>query len=172
LSKAYLISSFIIQGELLLNIISISHIKKEIRVIGVAAKKIKEEYIVIGTIFRGNIIFDGVISNRGYESLSEIIIAMINGSKHYGQLRTIILDETALPETVDPYYIWEQTEKPVLLVKKDNFFDPRYMFRYKKRVVKAAGLLEKTARRLMDVVFTPDGSEAIRLSVNILRGIS
>ena len=115
---------------------------------------------------------DGVISRRGNEPLSELIISMVKGSKHYGQIRVILLDELTLPESVDPNNIWENTGKPVLLLKMYDYIDPRYMFKYKNRVVLATGIVEKSARRVMDVVFQPNGSEAIRIALIILKGIS
>jgi hypothetical protein len=82
-----------------------------------------------------------------------------------------MLDELALPESIDPHNIGENTGKPVLLFKMDDFFDPRYMFRYRNRIILATGILEKPAKRLMDVVYQSHGSEAIRLAVVILQGM-
>ncbi|MFC1802661.1 hypothetical protein ACFL0D_01715 [Thermoproteota archaeon] len=114
---------------------------------------------------------DGVISRKGDGSLDELITNMILNSKHLGQVRVILVDESYMPESVDPFAIWEGTGKPVLVLKREDSLDLRYMFRYDEQVVLAVGLDEGSARRVMDRVHGSMGSRALSLADNILRGL-
>ena len=96
--------------------------------------------MVIGAVFRGNKELDGVLSSRGDSTIEEIISRMLNESKHRGQVRLILLDQTSLPEKVDPVEIWEKTGKPVLVKSEERTLDSRYMFMYQDSVFLAAGI--------------------------------
>jgi endonuclease V-like protein UPF0215 family len=116
-------------------------------------------------------VLEGVISDIGESCLSEIISGTILGSKHYGQIRIILLDENMLPESIDHEYIWKKTEKPVLVITNDVNFDPRFMFQYKDKLIYAAGIHEKSAKRVLDKIYGEKGSEALRVASIILRSI-
>jgi hypothetical protein len=122
-------------------------------------------------VYRGNSVLDGVISRRGDGSQDELITNMILNSKHRGQIRVILVDESYMPEFVDPFAIWEATGKPVLVLNRGEILDLRYMFRYDEQVVLAVGLDEGSARRVMDKVHGSMGSRALSLANNILRGL-
>jgi hypothetical protein len=122
-------------------------------------------------VYRGNSVLDGVISRKGNGSLNELITKMILNSKHLGQIRVILVDESSMPESVDPFAIWEATGKPVLILKTGKTLDLRYMFKYGEQVVLAVGLEEGSARRVMNAVHGSVGSKALSLADYILRGI-
>lgn len=96
---------------------------------------------------------------------------MILNSKHLGQIRVILVDESSMPESIDPFAIWEATGKPVLILKTGKTLDLRYMFKYGEQVVLAVGLEEGSARRVMNAVHGSVGSKALSLADYILRGI-
>lgn len=125
----------------------------------------------MGVVYRGKNIIDGVVSQVTSAELGEGIADMLCESKHHGQVRVIILDEDLLPEPVSVEKLWEQTEKPVLFFSKSMEIDPRYLFRYKERVVRAAGIDMESARRVLDRIYCESGSEALRMADIILRNI-
>jgi len=72
------------------------HIKREIRILGLDdSALLSEKVMVIGTIYRGGDWMDGVlcsyISKDGLDATA-VICRMILSSKHYGQIRVIMLD--------------------------------------------------------------------------------
>jgi len=151
--------------------VHISQVKPEFRSIGVTAHRINEKLLIVGVVYRGKDIIDGVVSRVTGAGLGEGIADMLCESKHHGQVRVIILDEDLLPEPVSVEKLWEETEKPVLLFSKSMEIDPRYLFEYKERVVRAAGIDMESARRVLDRIFCESGSEALRMADIILRNI-
>lgn len=149
----------------------ISQVKPEFRSIGVTAHRIDGKFLIVGVVYRGKDIIDGVVSLVTGAGLGEGIADMLCESKHHGQVRVIILDEDLLPEPVSVEKLWEQTEKPVLFFSKSMEIDPRYLFRYKERVVRAAGIDMESARRVLDRIYCESGSEALRMADIILRNI-
>jgi len=127
--------------------------------------------LVIGAVFRGNKELDGILSSRGDSTVEEIISSMLNESKHRGQVRLILLDQTSLLEKVDPVEIWEKTGKPVLMKSEEHTLDSRYMFMYQDSVFLAAGIEEESAKRVLKEVYPDSGSEALRIAGIILKNI-
>jgi endonuclease V-like protein UPF0215 family len=73
-------------------------IKKEIRVIGVAARYDPLGITIIGVVFRGSLWLDGVLKTHSVGAdITETIAEMIKRSHHYGQVRVIILSRVSLP---------------------------------------------------------------------------
>ncbi|MHC1576155.1 MAG: endonuclease dU [Methanosarcinaceae archaeon] len=75
---------------------SISHIKPEIRILGIDdSALISDQILIVGAFFHGGEWLDGVMSSRitrdGMDG-TETIINMTTSSKHYGQIRVIMLD--------------------------------------------------------------------------------
>lgn len=122
-------------------------------------------------VFRGDRELDGVLSRRGNSSLEALISGMLLESKHQGQVRMILLDQKMLPEKVDPSEIWEKTGKPVLVMTEETMVDSRHMFQYNDRVFHAAGIDEKSAKRVLDKITHEHRSEAIRIAGIILESI-
>lgn len=102
-----------------------SSIKKEIRVIGIDdspfKKFVKGEVLVIGTVFRGGLLLDGVLSTKvdidGHNSTDKII-EMINRSKFKPQLQCIFLDGIALGgfNVIDVKELNKKTKIPVIVI--------------------------------------------------------
>ncbi len=152
--------------------VHIAHVKPEFRVLGIAACKLGEEYHVLGTVFKGNSELDGILAGKGKRGLEDTIIKTVNGSKHHGQVRLILLDEDRMPSEIAPCLIWEKTGKPVLVLTREDSIDPRYMFHYRDRVVLAKGIDEKSATRVLNKIHGESGSEALRIADIILENIS
>ncbi len=106
--------------------------KKEIRTIGIddsPFKKFKKgNVIVIGTVFRGGTLLDGILTTKvsidGNNSTKKLI-EMINKSKYKVQLRCILINGIALAgfNVIDIHELNKQTKIPVMVVirKYPNF---------------------------------------------------
>ena len=99
--------------------------KREIRTIGIddsPFKKFKKgDILVIGTIFRGGTLLDGILTTKvaidGNNSTKKLI-EMINKSKFKSQLRCILLDGIALGgfNVMDIKELNQETNIPVIVV--------------------------------------------------------
>ena len=127
--------------------------------------------MVIGAVFRGNKELDGVLSGRG-APIEDVIVEMLMGSKHRGQVRLILMDQKMLPVPMNPFEVWEKTGKPVLVVSEDNEIDSRFMFRYQVNVFIAAGIDEESAKRVLRKIYPNSSSEALRIAGIIRENIS
>ena len=99
--------------------------KKEIRVIGIDdapfRKFVKGKVLVIGTVFRGGTLLDGVLStkvNVDGRNSTEKIIEMVNKSKFKPQLQCIFLDGIAVGgfNIIDVKELNKKTRLPVIVV--------------------------------------------------------
>ncbi|MCW4011931.1 MAG: hypothetical protein NWF07_02945 [Candidatus Bathyarchaeota archaeon] len=126
----------------------------------------------MGAVYRGKDVIDGVVSHVSSSGLAEGIVDMLCGSKHYGQVRLILLDEKMLPEPVSPDTLWEHIGKPVLIFTKDGEIDPRYFFRYKEHTIRASGIDEDSAQRVLKKILKESGSESLRIADIILKNIA
>ncbi|MEM3374506.1 MAG: DUF99 family protein [Candidatus Woesearchaeota archaeon] len=101
--------------------------KREIRVIGIddCPHTKKDNFVyVIGTIFRGSKILDGVISCKvkiDGDDATEKIAFMINNSKFKKQLKVIFLDGIAVGgfNVVDIQELYEKTKIPVIVIMRN-----------------------------------------------------
>ncbi len=99
--------------------------KKEIRVIGIDDSPFKKfkygNVLVIGTIFRGGVFLDGILSTKvkvdGNNATSKLI-KMINSCKFKPQLQCILLDGIALGgfNIIDINKLSKKTNIPVIVV--------------------------------------------------------
>jgi endonuclease V-like protein UPF0215 family len=100
-----------------LKLVKLKQVKKEIRILGISSKKFSEEFRIIGTVFKGKIGLDGVLSSTANsKDLTDPIIKMVLDSHHKNQIRIILIDFLHLPEetSIDPKKIWKRLSKPVL----------------------------------------------------------
>ena len=82
-------------------------------------------------------------------------MGLVRESKHYGQVRVIILDEETLPSSscLDVRLIYEELGVPVIYLHLGDDFDPRFMTRWRNRVIEPYGLTEGTVERILNLVF-------------------
>ena len=97
------------------------HIKQEIRVLGIDdSALINEKVIIIGAFFRGGSQLDGVlcsdVTKDGLDA-TQRITRMVRDSKHYGQIRVIMLDGVTYAgfNPVDINTIFKETDIPVIV---------------------------------------------------------
>jgi len=106
-------------------------LKKEIRALGIDdgpfKKSQKSKVLVVGTVFRGGIFLDGVLSTKVMidgDDATEKIIRMINSSKFKPQFQCILLNGIAVAgfNIIDIKELSEKTEIPVIVIirKKPN----------------------------------------------------
>lgn len=100
------------------------HIKNEIRVLGIDdSALIRDQILIVGAFFRGGEWLDGVmrsyVTRDGMDS-TDAIVEMVKSSKHFGQIRVIMLDGVTYGgfNPVDINLIWEQTGIPVVVVMR------------------------------------------------------
>ena len=72
------------------------HIKPEIRILGIDDSSLhKEPVMIVGAMFRGGDWLDGVLRShitKDGTDATEVIIGMVTGSKHFGQVRVLMFD--------------------------------------------------------------------------------
>jgi endonuclease V-like protein UPF0215 family len=156
--------------------VRIRQVKPEIRVLGVAVSSAGSNSVVVGAVFRGSLFLDGVMS-RGVKgnSITYEISDMIKTSKHYGQVRVILIDESILPVgvSVDPYFISEFTGKPVLYLHGSVLeIDERYMFKWCGRFVTSIGLSELDASNVLNASSKECVPEALRVASMVAASLS
>jgi endonuclease V-like protein UPF0215 family len=100
------------------------HIKNEIRVLGIDdSALIRDKILIVGAFFRGGEWLDGVmrsyVTKDGMDS-TDAIVEMARSSKHFGQIRVIMLDGVTYAgfNPVDINSTWEQTGIPVVVVMR------------------------------------------------------
>lgn len=102
----------------------IKKIKKEIRILGIDDSPFSRkdrEVLVIGTIFRGSVYMDGLLSFRvkkdGNDSTAKIINA-VRKTRHFSQLQCIMINGIALGgfNVIDIKELNEKTNLPVIVV--------------------------------------------------------
>ncbi|MBE0521520.1 MAG: DUF99 family protein [Candidatus Methanoperedenaceae archaeon] len=97
------------------------HIKPEIRILGIDdSALIYNEVTIIGAFFRGGEQLDGILCSRiikdGMDA-TEKITSMVMNSKHYGQIKVIMLDGVTFGgfNPVDITCIFDKTKIPVIV---------------------------------------------------------
>lgn len=100
------------------------HIKPEIRILGIDDSALNSEKImIVGTIFRGGDWIDGIlrsdITKDGLDA-TPVICNMIKKSKHYGQIRAVMLDGITYGgfNVVDIQKLYTETGIPVIVIMR------------------------------------------------------
>ncbi|MBN2487446.1 MAG: DUF99 family protein [Methanosarcinaceae archaeon] len=100
------------------------HIKQEIRVLGIDdSALISDTIMIVGAFFRGGDWLDGVmrseITRDGMDG-TDVIIKMVKASKHYGQIRVIMLDGITYGgfNPIDIVRLNDETGIPVIVVMR------------------------------------------------------
>lgn len=133
------------------------HIKPEIRILGIDdSALLTEKVMIVGAVFRGGDWIDGVlrseITKDGLDA-TEVICKMIKKSKHYGQIRTVILDGITYGgfNVVDIQTLYRETGIPVVVVMRSypDFEKIKSALKYfpdgeeRWTIIKRAGKIEK-----------------------------
>ena len=94
-------------------------IKREIRVLGVAARQDSDGFTIVGVVYRGNLWLDGVLRAYSEEmDLTDALAKMLFDSPHAGQVRVIMLSKENLHKEVHISLeeLSTKTGKPVILL--------------------------------------------------------
>lgn len=101
------------------------HIKPEIRILGIDdSALISDDILIVGAFFRGGQWLDGVMRSRirrdGMDA-TEKIAEMVTSSKHYGQIKVIMLDGVTYGgfNPVDIVSLYEGTKIPVIVIMRE-----------------------------------------------------
>jgi endonuclease V-like protein UPF0215 family len=156
-----------------LNPFKSKQIKKEIRILGIVAAKYQKSTRIIGTIFKGKIGLDGILSTstNSYD-LTCPIIQMILDSPHKNQIRIIIIDKKQIPPNITINYnkLELLSSKPVILLNHENSIAHYYWEKipvYSENVSKNYGL-----QVLNSSSIKPGVVEAIRVASLIVTQIT
>ena len=94
-------------------------IKREIRVLGIAARQDSGGFTIVGVVYRGKLWLDGVLKAHSKEvDITDALAEMLVDSPHSGQVRVIIMSrENLLGEVrVSPEELSTKTGKPVIML--------------------------------------------------------
>ncbi|MDI9394732.1 MAG: DUF99 family protein [Euryarchaeota archaeon] len=100
------------------------HVKPEVRILGIDdSSLLNEKVMIVGTVFRGGDWIDGVLRSeitRDGLDATEVIVKMIKNSRHYDQLRVIMLDGITYGgfNVVDIEELYRETGLPVIVVMR------------------------------------------------------
>jgi len=133
--------------------------KKEIRILGIddsPFKKFKKgNILVIGTVFRGGALLDGILSTKvaiDGDNSTKKLVDMVNNSKFKPQLRCILLNGIALGgfNVIDIKELNQKTKIPVIVVirkypdfKKIEETLKKIKKQHKYKLIQKAGPVEK-----------------------------
>ncbi|TGC11097.1 endonuclease dU [Methanolobus halotolerans] len=101
------------------------HIKEEIRILGIDdSALISESILIVGAFFRGGLWLDGVMRSyltRDGMDGTDTIEEMVKSSKHYTQIRIIMLDGITYGgfNTIDIVHLYEETGIPVIVLMRE-----------------------------------------------------
>ncbi len=148
--------------------VRIRQVKKETRLLGLAAGRVGDAYAVVGVVYRGGLAVDGVLC-RVSESpaLAAATVDMIKESVHFNQIRMAAVDVDGLPQgaSLDLEALALGTGKPALgLTRAGGEIDERHMFRWREYTVKCVGLRRGDAERVLDVCSVDGYPEALRVA--------
>lgn len=101
------------------------HIKPEIRILGIDDSSLHSEPVmIVGAMFRGGNWLDGVLRSnitKDGTDATEVIIRMVTGSKHFGQVRVLMFDGVTYAgfNVVDIEAVYEETGIGCVVVMRD-----------------------------------------------------
>lgn len=101
------------------------HIKQEIRILGIDdSALISDRILLVAAFFRGGKWLEGVlrshITRDGMDG-TDVIIEMVKNTKHYPQIRVIMLDGVTYGgfNPIDIVRLYEETGIPVIVIMRD-----------------------------------------------------
>jgi len=126
-------------------------LKKEIRILGIAATDSKSERRLVGIIFRGNLWLDGILTcsfDTHTDYISDIARTILK-SRQYSQIRVIISRENSLPKgLLDLRKLSLETHLPTISIKSKNHSQSTTKYQTKQYVCIQKGRKKVTAQTL------------------------
>lgn len=151
-----------------MKLVRIRQVKKEIRVLGLAAEPLDGSYVCVGVVYRGRLGLDGVLCcSSSSRDLTGAAASMIRDSAHFNQIRVIAVDMDRLPPgaSIELDALASGTGKPVLgLTRAGGELDERYMFLWRGFKVTSMGLGRGDAERVLDTCSVEGFPEALRVA--------
>jgi len=151
-----------------LKTVRIRQVKKEIRLLGLAAGRVGDAYAVVGVVYRGGLAVDGVLCRvSASPDLAAAAADMIRESVHFDQIRVAAVDLDGLPPGagLDLDALASGTGKPVLgLTRAGGELDERHMFPWRGYTVTCVGLRRGDAERVLGVCSVDGYPEALRVA--------
>ena len=151
-----------------MKLVRIRQVKKEIRVLGLAAEPLDGSHVVVGVVYRGRLGLDGVLCcSSSSPDLTGAAASMIRDSAHFNQIRVIAVDMDRLSPgaSIDLDDLASGTGKPVLgLTRAGGELDERYMFLWRGLTVTSMGLGRGDAERVLDTCSAEGFPEALRVA--------
>jgi len=99
---------------------TIRHVKKEIRVLGIAIEhaRIPDRFHIVGVVYRGGLWLDGVMSTVANETdITGGVVEMVKRSPHHPQVRVALLSDALTGgAAIDPYGLSLGISKPVIAI--------------------------------------------------------
>jgi len=159
-----------------LKLVRIRQVKKEIRVLGLAAEPLDGSYVCVGVVYRGRLGMDGVLCcSSTSQDITAATASMIRDSAHFNQIRVIAVDMDQLPPEVglDLDALASGTGKPVLgLTRAGGELDERYMFLWRGLTVTSMGLGRGDAERVLVTCSVEGFPEALRVASLVAEELS
>jgi endonuclease V-like protein UPF0215 family len=159
-----------------LKLVRIRQVKKEIRVLGLAAEPLDGSYVCVGVVYRGRLGMDGVLCcSSTSQDITAAAASMIRDSAHFNQIRVIAVDMDQLPPEVglDLDALASGTGKPVLgLTWAGGELDERYMFGWRGLTVTSMGLGRGDAERVLVTCSVEGFPEALRVASLVAEELS
>ncbi len=159
-----------------MKLVRIRQVKKEIRVLGLAAEPLDGSYVCVGVVYRGRLGMDGVLCcSSTSQDITAAAASMIRDSAHFNQIRVIAVDMDQLPPEVglDLDALASGTGKPVLgLTRTGGELDERYMFGWRGLTVTSMGLGRGDAERVLDTCSVEGFPEALRVASLVAEELS
>jgi endonuclease V-like protein UPF0215 family len=151
-------------------------IKKEIRVIGVAAQCDPVGITIIGIVFRGSLWLDGVLKTHSTGvDITEAVSEMIKRSQHYGQIRVILLRRISLPMEVkiSSNNLSANVGRPVIFLGGGELPIHTWRNRGEQAVFSASGISRWSAESILKAStrngVTPEALRVATLALSALR---
>jgi len=152
----------------------IRQVKRNIRVLGLAAAPLGDGFVAVGAVFRGRLGLEGVLCSESTGGdVTEAFIGALLRSRHLGQVRVIVVDAASLPPgcRVDPVRLAEGSGKPVLALDAGDEA-PDGMLRWGGHSVFCAWLDEADAPGVLDAVSVGGYPEALRVAALAAGGLA
>lgn len=103
--------------------VKIRQVKREIRVLGIAAVRGADSFQAVGVVFRGGLWIDGVIKTASrVADLTDGLVEMVKGSPHHPQIRVILLHDGLIPPgaSIDPFRLATGCGKPAIYLSSEE----------------------------------------------------
>lgn len=151
-----------------MKLVRIRQVKREIRLLGLAASPLGALYAVVGVVYRGRLAVDGVLcSVSASPDLTGAAVDMIRGSDHFNQVRVLAVDMDGLPPGagMDLDGLAGGTGKPVLgLTLAPVELDERFMFPWRGHTVTSVGLGRGDGEGVLETCSSEGIPEALRVA--------